>query len=253
MSTRQKRDKEKNNGVRGFVFTSVSFIVICAALVLGMSVFFRVSNIEVVGADRYTKDEIVSASGIKDGDNLVFINRTAISERLYAKLMYIGDITIKRKLPNTVVIDISESGPIAVLESDSGLWLVDRNCRLAEQCQTQDAENYIKIIGLSGVNAKKGEIVSVEDEDKPKKDFVIAILSALTDKNMTGDVSSIDVSNVSNAELEYLDGRFVVKLGLNEKIEYKIGLLLGTVEKLDAKDTGSIDLAQDKKAQFSPF
>lgn len=253
MSTKRKRKKQKSGGARGFVFSSVSFIVICAALVFGMSVFFRVSNIEVTGADRYTQEEIVEASDIKDGDNLMLVNRSSVAERIYSKLIYIGEVNVRRKLPNTIVIEITESDSIAVVESESGLWLIDNNCRLLEECATQDAETYIKVKGFSAVKPEQGKLIAVPEEDKPKVKFLSGILTAISAKNMTGDVNSLDVSNLLNAEFDYLEGRFTVKLGSNENLDYKFELLLGVISKLDAKDTGVIDLSQDKKAQFSPF
>ncbi|PKM72982.1 MAG: hypothetical protein CVU91_08160 [Firmicutes bacterium HGW-Firmicutes-16] len=253
MATQQKKKKQKNSGTRSFVFSSVSFIVICAALVFGMSVFFRVSNIEVSGAGRYTKAEIVMASGLKDGDNLMFINREASAKRIYSKLIYIGDVKVSRKLPNTVVITVSESGVAAVIETDSGLWLIDQNCRLLEECATQDAESYIKVKGLFAVKPKKGDTVSTAQEDKPKLNFLKGILAAMSAKGMISDVGSVDLSNVLNAEFDYLDKRYTVKLGVDENMDYKFELLLNVVQKLDSDDTGIIDLSQDKKAQFSPF
>ena len=253
MTTKRKRKKQKSGGARGFIFSSVSFIVICAALVFGMSVFFRVSNIEVTGADRYTQEEIVEASDIKDGDNLMLVNRSSVAERIYSKLIYIGEVNVRRKLPNTIVIEITESDSIAVVESESGLWLIDNNCRLLEECATQDAETYIKVKGFSAVKPEQGKLIAVPEEDKPKVKFLSGILTAISAKNMTGDVNSLDVSNLLNAEFDYLEGRFTVKLGSNENLDYKFELLLGVISKLDAKDTGVIDLSQDKKAQFSPF
>ena len=252
MATRQKK-KQNKSGARSFVFSSVSFIVICAALVFGMSVFFRVSDIEVVGAGRYTKDEIIAASGLKDGDNLMFINREAAANRIYTKLIYIGDVKVSRKLPNAVVITVSESGAAAVIETDSGLWLIDQNCRLLEECETQDAESHVKVKGLSAVKPKKGDTVSVADADKPKLEFLKGILSAMSANNMIADVGSVDLSNVLNGEFDYMNKRFTIKLGDNENIDYKFELLLNVIQKLDADDTGIIDLSQDKKAQFSPF
>ena len=127
MSTKRKRKKQKSSGARGFIFSSVSFIVICAALVFGMSVFFRVSNIEVNGANRYTREEIIAASGIENGDNLMLVNRSAVAQKIYSKMIYIGKVNVERKLPNTILIEITESDSIAVVESESGLWLVDSN------------------------------------------------------------------------------------------------------------------------------
>jgi len=253
MTTRQKKKKQNSSEVRGFVFSSVSFVVICAALVFGMTVFFRVSNIEVTGANHYTQEEIVEASDIKNGDNLMFVNRAAIAQKISSKLLYIGEVSIKRKLPNTVVIEVAESGSVAVVESESGLWLIDKNCRLLEECATTDMESYVEIKGLAAVKPQKGNVITVPDADRPKAEFLSGVLTALADRNMILDVKSLDLSNLSNAEFNYMDGRFTVKLGGNENLDYKFELLRGAIAKLGAGDTGTIDLSQDKTAQFSPY
>ena len=251
MSTQQKKKQQQNHIGGGFFFSTLSFIVICAALVFGMSVFFRVSNIEVIGADHYTKSEIIEASGIKNGDNLMFVNRETVAEKIYERLIYIGEVKVSRKLPNKIVISINESNTFAIVETESGLWMIDKNCRLLEECSPQNAESYLKVSGISGVKPQKGNILSVSEEDKLKVKFLKDVLISMTNCKIISDVKSIDVSNAVNAEFEYLD-RFKVKLGKDENIDYKLEMLLGAVSKLDADDKGIIDLSQNKKAQFSP-
>lgn len=254
MPTQKKEKPVKKHGGGNFVFSTLSFIVICAALVFGMSVFFRVSNIEVNGANHYTASDIKDASGVKIGDNLMFINRQAISNRIYSKLLYIGSIKVSRKLPNTVVIDVDESGTVACISTDSGQWLIDKRCKLLEQYDSSgaDTNTYISIAGLSGVKPVKGSIMSVSEEDKPKEVYLTDIFSAMTNTGVLSNVNLIDMSNVINAEFKYM-GRFTVKLGKNENLEYKLELLSGVIGKLNTSDTGTIDLSQDKKAQFSPY
>lgn len=250
-ASKEKKPKSKRIG-SGFVFSTLSFIVICAALVFGMSVFFRVSNIEVSGADHYTQSEIIKTSGLKIGDNLMLINREAVQNRLSSELIYIGTVNVSRKLPNTVVISVSESGTIASIETDSGSWLIDKNCKLLEQSDPSTVTSCIKVSGLAAVKPVKGNIISVAQEDQPKEKYLSDMLCALTDRKMLSDVNSIDVSNVTNAEFEYLN-RFTVKLGKDENLDYKFELLLGVASKLSADESGTIDLSQDKKAQFSPY
>jgi len=249
---RRKEQKNKRGGGR-FIFSTLSFIVICAALGLGMSVFFRVSNIEVNGASHYSESDVIAASGIKNGDNLMFLNRQDIQEKIYSKLIYIGTVRVSRKLPNTVVIDVDESGTVACVDTDSGKWLIDKNCRLLEPFDASgDNGTCISVVGLSGVKPAKGNTLNVADEDKPKEAYLAAILAAMSNGNVLADVSSVDMSNVSNAQFKYM-GRFTVKLGKNENLDYKLGLLPGVTAKLGSEDSGTIDLSQDKKAQFSPY
>ena len=108
---RTPKKKKKHNALYG----PLMFIIVCAALIFGMSVFFRVSKVEVTGNSLYTEEEIVAASGIESGDNLFFINRFSAAGRILVRLPYVEDATVTRLLPNKVVIDISESNAIAYL------------------------------------------------------------------------------------------------------------------------------------------
>lgn len=249
MSNPQK--KERGGG--GFVFGTLSFVIICAALVFGMSVFFRVSDLSVTGASRYSEQEIIEASGIKQGDNLMLINREAVARRIRSKLLYIGEVQVKRQLPTTLAIIVEESGGLALLETDSGLWLVDKSARLLEPCPQGELQNYIRISGLSAVKPEAGVQFSTSDEDKPKAVLLQALLEAIAAAGLQADITSLDVQNPVNAEMDYLGDRFRVKLGSQENLDYKLELLQEVVENLEPEDRGVIDLSQDKRAQFSPF
>lgn len=243
----------KRKSGSGFVFSTLSFIIICAALVFGMSVFFRVSNIEVDGAKRYSKAEIVAASGVKDGDNLMLVDRAAVAEHIYQKLLYVGSVTVGRRLPNTVVIAVDESNTFATVDTDSGKWIVDKNGRLIEkQTAKSTGTAYIEVSGLKGVKPQKGSALSVSEEDAPKLRYLEDLLNALAGANLTKDVSAITVANSANPELTYLNGRFHVRVGKDEELDSKLRLLQEVVLKLEDTDQGTIDLSQNKKAQFSP-
>jgi hypothetical protein len=68
---------------------------------------------------------------------------------------------------------------------------------------------------------------------------------------MQDKVTGIDMSTISNPSFDYM-GRFTVKLGSDENIEYKFGLLQSAVQQLKDGDYGTIDLSIDKQAHFSP-
>ena len=97
---RAVRKRKKHSAL----FAPISFLLICAAVVFGLSVFFRVANIEVKGAERYTPEEIISASGLEPGDNLFFVNRSSAISRIYARLPYVETAEIELKLPNRLTI-----------------------------------------------------------------------------------------------------------------------------------------------------
>lgn len=246
-----EKDEIDGGGRRSAVFTSISFVVIMACLAFGMTVFFRVSDIEIIGNVQYSPNEIIQASGILDGDNLVLMNTLQIEEKIYDELVHIGEVSVERKFPNKVCIEVSESGTVAVIQSGSGFWLIDENCRLIDECNTIDAEKYINVIGVAAVNPRIGEIVRVANEDKAKLNYLIDFLRTIKYRDILQNVSSVNVSNPADAEFDYL-AKFTVKLGTMENTDYKIGLLIESVNRLEENETGTFDLSIHREAHFTP-
>lgn len=251
MATRTQKKKKRRSGGGGLVISTFSFLVICVAIALAISVFFRVSNIEVVGAEHYNAQEIIDASGIKSGSSMVTLNGSAAASRITGKLIYAGRAEIVRKMPDTVIIKISESGTVASVQTDAGQWIIDNYCRMLETVADGEKDKYIEIKGVSAVSPKAGSEMSVSAEDKPKVTYLRDVLTAMEEADMLGDVGYIDVSNTANVQFTYLD-RFTAKLGKNENIENKLRLLREAVDELKETDKGTFDLSENKKASYNP-
>jgi len=249
----QEKTPEQSRRVRrtGALKTLLTFIVIVLGVLFAMSVFFKVAHIEVSGNSYYTEEEITQASGIETGDNLFFVNRFTAVSRIFAKLPYVQKVTIDRKLPNTVVIDVTESQKLAYIAAEDVYWALDSNCKVLEQIDTEEAQSLIRIDGIEVTAAEVGSVVQTDAVDAEKVTFLAAILGEIQDRQMMADITYIDMDNVTNPSFDYL-GRFTVKLGTNENIEYKFGLLTSAVEKLEQGDYGTIDLSVDNQAHYSP-
>ncbi|MEG1789146.1 MAG: FtsQ-type POTRA domain-containing protein [Oscillospiraceae bacterium] len=248
---RQKPRRKKKK--RGALYAPIAFIIICAALVFGMSVFFRVSRIEVSGNSLYTAEEIMDAAGIEKGDNLFFTNRSAAVSRIYSKLPYISEAEVTRSLPNRVTIEVTESSAIACVSSEAGPWLIDRNCKLLTPADAETEGTFIRVDGLVPINPSVGALIAPGEADDPKVAYLADMLNQIERRGLTQDVTWIDISSALNPSFDF-QGRFTVKLGANDNTEYKFGLLLSAVSQLAPGDTGFIDLdlSVDNKAHFSP-
>ena len=73
--------------------------MICAAVVMALTLFFRVDTIEVTGTERYTEKDVIEASGIQLGDNLFLLNKYEAARSIAEQLPYIDieDIRIRRE------------------------------------------------------------------------------------------------------------------------------------------------------------
>jgi hypothetical protein len=105
--------------------------------------------------------------------------------------------------------------------------------------------------GITLYHPTVGEIASTEAEDAAKVTYLADILDQIQSRKIMDYVTDIDMSTVANPSFDYL-GRFTVKLGSDENIEYKFGMLLSAVSQLKDGDYGTIDLSIDKQAHFSP-
>ena len=236
---------------RGALFAPISFLLIALALGLGISVFFRVNQITVTGNRQYSEEEIIEASGIQTGDNLFFINRGAAYSRIYTRLPYVENAVITRSLPNRLQIRITESSAMAVVAAEeSGQWIVDRTCKLLAPADGANLPGLIQVDGLTAIAPEVGQVVSPGEADTPKVSYLGVILREISELGLKDDITRIDLSNVANPSFDYL-GRFTVKLGANENIDYKFQVLLSAVATLEEGDRGTLDLSVDKRAHLT--
>ncbi|MCL1828137.1 MAG: FtsQ-type POTRA domain-containing protein [Oscillospiraceae bacterium] len=242
------RSRKKKHGA---AYKYLSFIIICATLIFGISIFFRVSKIEVEGTSIYTTDEVIEASGISKGDNLFFVDRFTAISKIFSKLPYVEEVGIIRSLPNKLVIKISEGAALAYIDVNGKLWTIDRGCKFLGNISESEASELIRIDGIAPEAPAAGEIIKTDISEISKIEFLSVVLREMAAKEMCRDVTEIDMSNISSPEFEYL-GRFTVRIGKNENIDYKFDMLLGSVRRLASGDTGIIDLSADKKVHFSP-
>lgn len=251
-AARRAPQKRKKRG-RG-LYTPIAFVVILAAIVFGMSVFFRVSRIDVIGNSMYTEQEIMDAAGIEKGDNLFFLNRFSAVSSIRARLPYVENVVVTRSLPNKVTIELTESSALAVLTTQEGTyWAIDRGGKALREVDTVEALELIRIDGLTAIAPTVGNVIEPGAENSQKLQYLSEILDQIQERGMAADVTWINIESAVDPSFDYLS-RFTVKLGPMADTEYKFGMLLSAVELLAPGDTGSIDLSlsEDNKAHFSP-
>lgn len=233
---------KKRKNIRGVFYYPLMFLFFSAVLIFSISIFFRVSRIEVIGNERYSKQEVTIASGIEEGENLLFMNRFRAVSRIFARLPYVESVSVSRKLPNRSVIEIKESIPIAYVSIDGQDWVIGRNSKILSQATKDDAKKLINVIGVSPVDPTIGEKMKVNDSDKGRVEFLCDVLNQIQERNLMNDVSNLDVTNEENVSFAYLN-RFFVRLGTNSELTSKFGKMISAAEKLTTGDMGTLDVS----------
>lgn len=244
------KKRRRRHRRRGALYVPMAVLLTCLAIIIGLSAFFRISDINVSGHGIYSAEDIIIASGIEIGDNLFFVDDSKAAINIHDELTYVDEVKITRKLPNTISIEITESYPLASIGLDGEYWIIDKNGKLLEKTDASGIQNTISVKGIIPVEPVPGRKVAVAETSGTQLKYLTNILDAIMSAGIQNKITWIDVSNIANISFDY-DGRFTVKLGSGENIEYKFQLLFKVEAQLDDSDRGTIDLSTDKEATFS--
>jgi cell division protein FtsQ len=243
MAAARRSKRRRRRGRFGFLYKLLSVVLILCAIVAACIVFFRVEDVVVVGSTVYTDQEIVDVAGVDQGDNLFLIPKIQTGKRLVSQLPYLDTVNLRRVLPSTLVITVTECVPLGALEGEDGTWwVVDRSCKLLEQGGSELAQQYPQILGLTALMPAAGSKLAVSVEESPKLDSLKQLLSAMDERDMLGQVQGIDLSGSAEIVMGY-DGRFTVRLPLySDDFHLLVHRLQAAVDSLDAGQTGTLDL-----------
>lgn len=253
---RNRKRRRRNRGRFGGLYKLLSILLIFAAILVGCIIFFRVNVMVVAGNVRYTQDEIIAAAGVKQGDNLFTLNKYQIANRILTQLPYVDDVAISRKLPDTLIFDVTESTGTAWLESGGAYWLLDDKCKLLEVGDAALVQGKPQVLGLTAVNPTVGNTLTVPPEQQDKLERLQAFFAAIRGRVMTGSLKGfIDLTSGNEIRFGYGENLTVV-FPLNGDFAsetHELELALKTMDQRGLPRTGTLDQNyEDRKIHLLP-
>lgn len=221
---------------------------VVAALVLSMVIFFRVRHLEATGSSYYTAEEILNASGIAEGDNLLTVRRGQIAGNVMAALPYVSSVQVARQLPDTLVIHVTEFDAAYCVNDEAGdYYLMTAGGKATERLTEQSAKEHIRLTGLTIKTPTLGETVTVSTETGKESAASLQLAAAkklleeLENAELTKEITSVNVPSAYDLSVQYGD-RFLVELGSTDQLDYKLEFLKTVVAEQKSYATGTIDL-----------
>ncbi|MBS7315511.1 MAG: FtsQ-type POTRA domain-containing protein [Clostridiaceae bacterium] len=248
--TRPRRRKESSGRTGEILYRVLLTAMICAALFFIASVFFEVKTIEVTGTSRYLPEYVAELSGVESGDKLLFINRFQISQNLFEKLPFVKEIKVRRRFPNTVLIELTERTPAAKLVSGGISYIIDEEAFLLEYTALGDEYRLPVINGAAPSEYQPGR--QLVFEDGLMLESLKSILAELVKSDWIANISEINLEKIYNISFQYAN-RFTVVLGDASELEYKLAVFRVMLERLKDTDQGTIDLSTPEMARFQPY
>ena len=248
---------------------------VVAAILLGVSVFFKVENVVVYGSEKYDAWTVREASNIQEGENLLTFGSVRACDRIMKELPYVRHVRIGVTLPDTVNIYITEYPVVYSVEDVNGTWwAMGSDGKVVEKTDVGAAGANTKIQGLKLQDPVAGEM-AVAAEAEPEQatneageDVELPVITSGADRlaaaltvtaslekcDVLGQVASIDVTKPGDLSAWYGE-RFEVLLGSTGDMDKKIAWMRDAVAQMEDYQTGTLDVtftSYPNQAVFTP-
>lgn len=245
---RRKKNKRKKLIVRSVIF----FLFLVIGVILVLTMFFNISEITVSGDAVYPAEDVVNSSGVVVGDNLIFISKDEINEKISTELPYVDSVKIKRHLPTGLELIITKTEAKYAIIQDGYYTLLNKNGKVLE--------SGLEFIGENITLLNMGEITSADigtdivPANEKVFDKLVLVSNACEECNLEN-ITSIDLSDIYNIKLVY-QGRITLELGETDKDNTYKKLALGksAIETQNEENEyykGTINLTVEGKGYWS--
>lgn len=156
--------------------------------------YFNLQHVDVTGNQRLSRTEIIEASEIEAGINLLTINLGALTDRL-KRHSWIRSAVVYRRFPGQLIIEIEERAPRAILAAEK-LYYVDEQAEFFSRLLPGDSVGYPLFTGVTGAQ--------LETRGSEVREMIRQGLGLLD--LMERAKSGLDVSKISEIRIDLREG-----------------------------------------------
>jgi len=247
---RRRPSSSRTNAVFEILYKFLLIAAILCAVLFMFTVFFEIKDIEVEGNEKYSTTEITAATGIEEGDKLLFINKFDAESKVYEKLAYIDNIKIKQRPPSKLIIEVTESKASVCLQNGGMTYLIDDKCKLLEFYPTDNSLITLPIIKCSEIADPVAgkEIAFVESYMlQALKD----VMSYILDDEIARKVTDLSIEKLYDINFMY-ENRLKVVIGEPTDIEKKILYFKTVVNDIGDDEKGTVNVKNPERTIFRP-
>lgn len=251
----RKQKYRRRKIIRRRIIASIIMILIVALILFIVSLFIRVKEINITGElGNYTYDDVLEASGIEQGDMLLYINKESVENQIEKALPYAMNVKVKKKLFSKVIIEVECSSEAYALYIDGEYVVVDSNFKVL-RFVTKDNEKSLDIVRVIGLEAQKpslGEVVKFNGE--VRLGHFQKMYEGLQGEPF-GKLDYIDVTDVIWLKVGFENG-FTIDFGNYTNLDYNLkwaSAVVREIEKTHGEVNGKLNLTVLKKAYYTPL
>ena len=224
-----------------FLFVSLVFLAVCAA------VFLNVNTVNVNGNEKYSYEQIIEQVPIAIGENIYSFDSEEIEANLLQNFPYIGSVEVKRDLPTTVEVNITEEKPYYAAQLAGDTYILSSDLKVLECIPDTKAET-LGMVTISLNNVRRCIVGSpVEFVSERNTAALVALYESFKNNYIEDKIRSIDFSSRFDIRINY-DNRFEVYIGDTDNMDLKMRFLVAILDELEPNSKGIIDVSNPQEA-----
>ena len=199
------------------VATGVLYVGYQAALAAVTSEMVTVTRMTVQGNSRLSRDDVLALVDGLEGRNMLVLDLDEWRQRLLAS-PWVADAALRRVLPGTVDIVVSERQPLGIARIGERLHLMDRRGTVIAEFGPGYADLDLPLIdGLAPLGAAPVDRPMV---DETHAALAVRLLTSLeADPELSGRIAQVDVSDARDAVVMLEGDTALVRVGDDEFVE----------------------------------
>lgn len=183
---------------------ALTIVIIGLLIFLMLSPIFNIKNIVVENNEKISTEQIISLSKIEKDINMFKVSiidtANAMNENPYIK-----KVEVKRKLPDTIKLIVTERKPIFVLEHGSSYAYIDNQGYILEISANNEGE----MTKIKGYETKEEDILPgnrLEENDLNKLNTAIKIIASAKNNEIDNIITTINIEDENDYSL-YLESK----------------------------------------------
>lgn len=195
-------------------------IIIAITIYLFTTPMFNITNIEITGNEKNSIETYISLTRIDLNNTNIFATTKNKIIKNVKENSYVEEVEVKRKLPNTIQINIIERKPVYEVQYGEGYIYLDKQGYVLEI--NEASKDLIKLVGLESTKEVLTEGNRLIKEDLLKLDTVLKIVNYCNYNTIENKITSMNVADTSNYIIYFEKQGQTAYLGNETKLNEKI-------------------------------
>lgn len=241
--------KKRKAFLRLVKWTTLILLLIGGGIGFLLSSFFNIKEIEIVGNNKLTRDEVISLSQIEIEENTFKLSKNKIEKNIKQNA-YVESVKIKRNLPSTILIEIEERVPTYMITFANAYAYINNQGYFVEISKEK-----LELPIITGYATKEEDIQLGErlcTEDLQKLDDILQIMKAAESNEIASIVTKINISDKQDYVLELKSEKKTVHVGDTSNLSTKMLYIKEIIEQ-NKKIEGEILVNTDLNNKWAIF